>query len=294
MIMFYDAKEGNIKIGETDMDYVTFGRGHKPLIIIPGLGDGLRTVKGTKTLLAIMYRLFAKDYRVYIFSRKNQIEQGYSIKDMARDQKRAMEMLGIKSAYIMGVSQGGMIAQRLAIDYPESVDKLVIAVSVSRQNDTMQRTIKKWIAFAENNDYKNLMIDTTEKTYTEGKLKKYRLLYPILTRFGKPKTFERLIIQANACLRHDAYDELNKIKCLTLVIGGDSDQVVGKRASEEMAERIKNSKLILYEGLGHGAYEEAKDFNRQVLRFLAEVEIRTPETIKSGEQPLRRAALQPQ
>lgn len=35
-----------------------------------------------------------------------------------------------------------------------------------------------------------------------------------------------------------------------------------------MAERIDNSKLILYRGFGHGAYEEAKDFNQQVLKFL--------------------------
>jgi pimeloyl-ACP methyl ester carboxylesterase len=35
-----------------------------------------------------------------------------------------------------------------------------------------------------------------------------------------------------------------------------------------MAERINKSKLILYEDLGHGAYEEARDFNQQALRFL--------------------------
>ena len=107
-----------------------------------------------------------------------------------------------------------------------------------------------------------------EKTFTEDKLKKYRVLYPILTRVGKPKNFNRLIVQANACLHHNTYDELDKIKCPTLVIGGDSDKVVGKNASKEMAIRINKSKLILYKGLGHGAYEEAKDFNQQVLSFL--------------------------
>lgn len=266
--MFYEAKERNVKIGKTDMDYVTFGRGQKSFIIIPGLGDGLRTVKGTKILLARMYKLFAKEYKVYVFSRKNHIEEGYSIRDMAEDQKIAMENLGIKNAYIMGVSQGGMISQYLAIDYPEMVDKLIIGVSVSKQNDIIQEVIKNWITLAENNDYRNLIIDTMEKTFTEDKLKGYRVLYPILTRVGKPKNFTRLIIQANACLYHNAYDELDKIKCPTLVIGGDSDKVVGKKASEEMAERINKSKLILYKGLGHGAYEEAKDFNQQVLKFL--------------------------
>ena len=44
--MFYNAKNNNIKIEQSDMDYISFGKGNKNLIIIPGLGDGLRTVKG--------------------------------------------------------------------------------------------------------------------------------------------------------------------------------------------------------------------------------------------------------
>ncbi|HSH35308.1 alpha/beta hydrolase [Schnuerera sp.] len=266
--MFYGAKEEKTRVGGADMDYVTFGRGQKAFIIIPGLGDGLKTVRGTKVLLSRMYRLFAKEYKVYVFSRKNSIEEGYSIRDMAEDQKIAMENLGIKNAHIMGVSQGGMISQYLAIDYPEMVDKLVIGVSISKQNDTIQKVIRNWITLAENNDYRNLIIDTMEKTFTEDKLKKYRIFYPIITRVGKPKDFKRFIVQANACLNHNAYDELDKIKCSTLVIGGDSDKVVGENASREMAERINDSKLILYRGLGHGAYEEAEDFNQIVLKFL--------------------------
>ena len=266
--MFYEAKEGKVGVGRTDMDYVAFGRGQKAFILIPGLGDGLKTVKGTKLLLARMYKLFAKECKVYVFSRKNNIEEGYSTRDMAEDQKIAMENLGIKNAYIMGVSQGGMISQYLAVDYPQMVDKLVIGVSASKQNDTMQKVIRNWITLAENNDYGNLIIDSMEKTFTEDKLKKYRVFYSIITRVGKPKNFKRFIVQANACLNHNAYDELEKIKCDTLVIGGDSDKIVGKNASEEMAKKINKSKLILYKGLGHGAYEETKDFNQQVLRFL--------------------------
>lgn len=252
------------------MDYVSFGRGEKILVIIPGLSDGLKTVKGTAIPIAMMYKIFAKDYKVYVFSRKNQLEEGYSTRDMARDLKVAMEELNISNAYVMGLSQGGMISQYLAIDYPDMVEKLIIAVSISRQNETIQNVIKSWIEMAKSNDYKNLVIDSTEKTHTDKylKAKGYRLMYPIITRIGKPKDLGRFIIQANACINHNAYNELYKIKCPTLVIGGDSDEVVGKNTSEEMAEKIKGSKLVIYKGLGHGAYAETKDFNHQVMRFL--------------------------
>ena len=55
------------------MDYVTFGKGKQPLVIIPGLGDGLQTVKGMAQMLSLAYREFAKIYKVYVFSRINEL-----------------------------------------------------------------------------------------------------------------------------------------------------------------------------------------------------------------------------
>ncbi|MEO1297543.1 MAG: alpha/beta hydrolase [Cyanobacteria bacterium J06636_16] len=266
--MFNHCSGSNVKIGNTTMEYVVFGRGDTSLIILPGLGDGLQTVEGNALTLSLYYRLFSPEFKVYVFSRKKDMEAGYSIKDMAKDLHTAIEILEIERAFIFGVSQGGMIAQRLAIEFPDKVSKLVIGVSVSRQNQTLQTIIGSWIKMAENNDYKRLFIDTMEKTFTEDRVKRYRLFYPILTRIGRPKSFDRFLKQAYACVQHDTYSELPYIQCPTLVIGGDSDQVVGLNSSEEMAEQIPDSKLILYKGLGHGAYEEAKDFNHQVKSFL--------------------------
>ena len=267
--MFNSAANGSIKIGSTDMDYISFGKGNKSLIILPGLGDGLKTVKGTATSISIMYKCFASSYKVYVLSRKNRIETGYSTRDMAQDYKAAMEELGISRADVIGISQGGMIAQYLAIDYPNLVNKLVLAVTLSKQNETVQNVIRSWIKMAEANDYSSLFIDAAEKLYTERRLKKYRLLFPLLSNVGKPKDFSRFVIQAGACISHDAYSELVKINCPTLVIGVGNDKVVGIDSSEEIAGKIENSKLIVYEGFEHGVYEEAKDFNHQVLEFLS-------------------------
>ena len=118
-----------IHICDIDMDYISFGNGDKNLIIIPGLGDSLKNVKGTAFPFSLMYRLFAKDFKVYVFSRKNRIEKNYSTRDMAADLATVIKQLGIGKASIMGISQGGMIAQYLAIDFPEIVEKLILAVT---------------------------------------------------------------------------------------------------------------------------------------------------------------------
>ena len=266
--MLFNAKNGNVEIENGNMDFISFGEGDKVLIMIPGLSDGLKTVKGMANVMAMMYKCFAKSHKVYVISRKNNLEKRYSTRDMAADYKTAMEKLGIIKADVLGVSQGGMIAQYIAIDYPELVEKLVLVVTLSKQNETVERVVGSWIKMAEKDDYRSLFIDTAEKSYTEKRLRKYRPFYPLLSKIGKPKSFERFIIQANACITHNAYDELEKINCPTLVIGGDSDKVTGTGTSEEIAGNIQNSMLIIYQGFGHSVYEEAKDFNTKVMEFI--------------------------
>ena len=61
---------------------------------------------------------------------------------------------------------------------------------------------------------------------------------------------------------------LLKIKCPTLVIGGKKDKIVGLQASLDIADKIPNSELYVYNKYGHGLYEEAKDFNDRVINFL--------------------------
>lgn len=150
--MFYNARNCNIKIGDTDMDYISFENGNKSLVIIPGLGDALKTVKGSAVTFALMYKLFAKDYKVYVFSRKNKLKQDCSTRDMATDLADVMNQLNITKAFVLGVSQGGMIAQYLAIDYPELVEKLVLAVTLCQPNETSKSVISNWLLLAKEKD----------------------------------------------------------------------------------------------------------------------------------------------
>lgn len=258
---------GQIRLDDSIMEYVTFGQGDQALILLPGLSDGLRTVKGMALPLAWSYRAFGQEYRVFVFSRKKELPLNYSTKDMAADQAKAMEILGITKAYVMGVSQGGLIAQYLAIDYPQKVEKLILAMTFCKPNEVLQNVVENWISMANQSDYHSLMIDTAQKTYVNEK--KYRFLYPLLGRIGKPKDFTRFIIQAKSCLPHDAYKELDRIACPTLILGGGCDHIVGQTAALELAAKIPNQELFIYSDLGHGAYEEAKDFNQRVLHFLS-------------------------
>ena len=70
----------------------------------------MQTVKGMAQMLALTYREFAKVYKVYVFSRINELPENYITRNMAADVAEAMETLNLGTAYVMGISQGGMIA----------------------------------------------------------------------------------------------------------------------------------------------------------------------------------------
>jgi pimeloyl-ACP methyl ester carboxylesterase len=267
--MILDARNESININGFDCDYISFGKGKDPLIMLPGVGDGFKTAKGVALPFALMYRCFAESFRVYVFSRRNDMPEGFTTADMADDLDDIMEALGVGSASVFGVSQGGMIAQQMAIRHPDKVSRLVLAVTASRPNDTMRNTLDTWLSMLDRDDYRGFMIDSAERAYTGEYLKRGIKLNSLIAGV-KPKDYTRFRILCNSCLEHNSYDNLIKIACPTLLIAADQDKVLGAEASVEMKERIPDSKLYMYKGYSHGVYEQAKDFNGRVMRFLAQ------------------------
>lgn len=263
--MLYNAKEQTLTIENIQMDYITFGNGTKPLLMIQGLNTN--GIKGSAVPLAMMYRIFAKEYKVYLFDRRKDLPENVTVRELAADLSMAMDTLGLKCADVFGVSQGGMIAQYLAIDRPDLVSKLVLAVTLSENNDTVEKAIGDWIRMTQQADWKALVNDMAVKMYSDAYIRKYKIMMPLLTTMQKPKDVKRFITLAEACLTCDAYEDLDKINCPVFVIGGKCDKVVTGEASEEIAEKL-GCEIYMYENLGHAAYEEAKDFNQRVLGFL--------------------------
>lgn len=265
--MFWNLHESSVNLESGRIDYAVFGKGTTPLVIIPGLS--LRDVKGAGVGLALMYRLFAKDYHVYVFDKKSEIAEGCTVVDLMEDTAAAMYALGITDACVMGVSLGGMIAQELAAAHPDLVKKLVLGVTASSTNDTMRTVVGRWIASAAAGAYKEIAADMLEVMYSAEYVKRYGWMFPLLAGLAKPKNEVRFIRLAKACLTCNTAPRLDRITCPTLVLGGTEDKIVTGEASLEIA-RALGCAVYMYEGLGHSVYEEAADFNKRILAFLQE------------------------
>lgn len=268
--MYLPPKNGILQLKQGKMEYVRFGHGKKQLIMIPGLGDGLRSMKGTALPLALYYRQFSEKYTVHIFARKTPLSAGASTRDMAGDLKEAMELLGIRKADILGVSMGGMIAQHLAIDWPERVEKLVLVVTCARPNPIILESLEEWTGFARRGDHPGLMDSNLRRIYSDKYYRQNKWMIPLIGRLTKPKSYDRFLVMAESCATHDAFDWLGSITAPTLVLGGEQDISLGGDASRELAERIPGARLKMYPQWGHGLYEEAPDFLETVTDFLKE------------------------
>ena len=263
--MFWGLVEGEVNIPSGSLNYISFGKGQKNLIIIQGLN--VRDIKGAGASLAFMYKIFSNNYRVWFFDRRTVVMDGLTNWDLAEDIYFAMKELDIESADLFGVSQGGMIALALTLEHPNCVGKLVLGVTSSRANPNIKKVVSRWVDCAKNKDHITINTDTFSLMYTDKYLKKYKILMPLLIKTIKPKDFRRFGVLASAILDFDCYDRLKEIKCPVLVLGGEKDKITTAKASVEIAEKL-NCEIHMYPEYGHAAYEESKDFNKRVYEFL--------------------------
>ena len=127
-----------------------------------------------------------------------------------------------------------------------------------------------WSDMALRGDHRALMVDNGKRIYSDGYLKKYGWMFPVVARFTKPRSYRQFLIMAKACRTHDAREGLGRITAPTLVIGGEQDKTVSGQASYDLAAAIPGARLKMYPHLGHSVYDEAPDFQQTVLAFLTE------------------------
>lgn len=265
--MIFPVKNGMLDIGSSRMPYLRFGSGHRALLLLPGLGEGLQSIRGMALPFAAMYRMYAREHTVYVLGRRDSLAEGFSTRDMAADAVYAMDALGIGQADVVGISMGGMIAQFIAADHPDRVRRLVLGVSAAQPNDISREAISSWIAMAQEGDHAALMADNMRRMYSAAYLRRNGWMVPIVARFTKPRSYAKFLTMAQACLTHDSTAVLSRITAPTLVIGGAQDNALGSGSSPDLAARIPGAQLNMYPDLGHSAYEEAPDFNQTVLHF---------------------------
>ena len=260
---------GNVTVFDIEMSYFSFGNGKKPLIILPGLG--IRSILISAKAIENAYKAFAEEYTIYVFDRRSNTPQGYSVQDMADDTAAVMRELGISGAYIFGASQGGMIAMCMAIRSPELVRAVVLGSTSAYLDEKSANGIKRWIELAQKRDITGLTLSFIDNLYSPETVGKFRELLMHMNDGVSEDDIRRFIILAQSLLSFDIRNELRMISCPSLVIGCRGDKLISAACSEQIAE-ASGSELYMYgEEYGHCVFDEAPDYKQRMAEFFGKV-----------------------
>jgi len=266
------------KVNGINIDYRLSGQG-EPLVMITGTAS-------TQDSWLFQTPVFKKHYRVVIFDnrgagRSDRPIGPYSIKMMADDTVGLMNHLGIEKAHILGHSMGGMIAQELAINYPERVLRLVLASTFARRDEANGFSSElsqalRYLGYDErhsDSDIGNIpnrkAVNALYGLFFNNRL--YRTIFIALMklRVRRVKGTVRIMEQFEAVLGHNTADRLQLVNAPTLVITGSKDRVFKPGSSELIAELIPDARLVRIDNGSHIFFVEMRNkFNKEVLDFL--------------------------
>ena len=253
-----------VHIRDYDATFLKFGEGPCPLVFIPGLAYVMLPAQLERRREYAEH--YAPNFTCYFIERRPNLREGYTTRQMAEDVYDFICALDLVKVCVEGTSQGGMIAQWLAIDHPEVVQKLVLTVTLSRPNEEI-KTTSKWLEILKNQGGEAALKEMARDAYSERWLKLHgdEPLEAPPAEFARP--LDQYEILQKACLTHNSYDELGKIQCPTFVIGGWKDRIVSGMASVEIAEKL-HCRLHMSDELGHALDEEDPLYHTRVREWL--------------------------
>jgi pimeloyl-ACP methyl ester carboxylesterase len=251
------------------LSYYRTGDGPKTLLFIPGLSDAFdgRPNRRTASLLRQSYRGLTDDFTVWTVSRPDGLDEGATTRDLAGSYATALDELG--GGHVLGYSMGGFIAQYLAADYPELVDRLVVGASADRLGDEGVALVERWRELAERGEWGRLYDSTVRASYVGWRRRLYSPMVRTLGGAFSPAVPADVVVCCDACLAHDGSDVLGDVDAPTLVVGGSRDRLFPEARLRATKEAVPGATLALLRGAGHAALDEHRDrFTGVVRRFL--------------------------
>jgi pimeloyl-ACP methyl ester carboxylesterase len=254
-----------------ELYYETRGAG-EPLVLIPGFASGAW----------IWFRQIedlAKDFQVITFDPRGVGKSAapessvVTLQTIAADIRGLLDELEIGRANVLGASFGGFVAQEFALDFPERLNKLILACTSFGGKNHVAPDLEVLAAF--------ISIDDLNK---QGRIR--RFIVPAFTpefyaenqdvvetvcELREQNTVpERVYMQQlEAAINFDFEARAAEIKAETLVLTGDRDVVVPPQNSANLAEKIPNAKLKFIENGSHMFFiENAAEFNQAVRDFI--------------------------
>ncbi|NPA26422.1 MAG: alpha/beta fold hydrolase [Chloroflexi bacterium] len=187
--------------------------------------------------------------------------------DFARE---VLDQHGVERAHVVGISFGGVVAQRLALRAPERVQTLTLVNTFARLKP---QTWRDWLYFLTRGALALLLSPrwqaslVAKRIFPKPEHQTFRQILAQHIRMADPRVYRRVMWEL---MRVDLTDELPRIQAPTLVVMGQEDTTTPPQVQQILAERIPNARAVLLPG-GHGLIADQADaFNQTWQAFLQE------------------------
>lgn len=250
--------------GAVEIEYETFGDDRpETVILVNGLGSQM-----TRWPEAFCAKLAARGYRVIRFDNRDTglstwltDADRYTLADMADDAVAVLDAAGVARAHIAGVSMGGMIVQRMAIDHPERVLSMTSIMSAPGAQGTLMSTPEAsavlnepapdpaadFEAFVAHGVHSAEVIGSPAYPWPEGALRAR-----VLAEYGRAFNPAGVARQMGAIRADgDRTPALRELAVPTVVLHGDADPLVQPIGGEATAAAIPGASLRMIPGMGH-------------------------------------------
>jgi 3-oxoadipate enol-lactonase len=260
-----------LAVNDTQIHYEEKGAGY-PVVLLHGLTSDRRMWEHQVEGLARSYRAITVDLRGHGLSASPDME--YDLDMMTEDVYQALRELVVAQAHVVGLSMGGMIGMRLALDHPEVVRSLVL-LDTSAEPEPADRA-SAYEAMA------GMLREQGPGTVADGVMSVLFSSGFLLGQPDKAKRERERLLEVNrigvsnatraVTRRKDISDRIHKIKAPTLVIVGEVDAATPVEKSHAIQAAIPGSRLEVVPGAGHMTpIEKPEKVSQLIVEFLSSV-----------------------
>jgi pimeloyl-ACP methyl ester carboxylesterase len=264
-----------VGVGELVVPYLDVGDpGGPPVVMIPGLTDGLGPVSLPRTReLFTSLPLPMERVRGLVISHRQPVVAPVTTRQLAADIAATLRELLDGPAVLVCHSMGGMVAQHLAADHPELVRGSVLTATAAVADARIAAVLARWEALVVAHRFDDFVAAAVGDSFpgSEGSRR-----VADVRRDPPPhppvELVARHVALSAACATHDARDRLASIAQPTLVVAGRLDAVIPIDLARALAAGLPDARLVELDGLGHGfPDQDPVGFERHVVPFVDEL-----------------------
>ncbi len=257
-----------IKANEIQMNYELSGKkGAQVVVLSHSLSCSLLMWNPQMDALNPYFQVLRYDIRGHGGS--DAPSGAYTLELLAEDVIKLLDALDIDRVHFVGLSLGGMIGQRLAVNDSHRLKSLSLCDTAAMVPAEAQPLWQERMDKARKEGMKALLDQTMERWFTPSFLKQNLKILGLIRKQLLATPVSGYIGCAEAIRRLNYLEQLSKIKMPTLIMVGEEDPGTPVSASEAMQKRISNSKLVILPSARHlSNVEQAEAFNAALLKFL--------------------------